>query len=107
MIPLGAMGLSCAKLLNGLVEGVSCNHIRRCGSCVSSVWCDFELVGGSIFFYKGQDGEYVWGGFSKLCLKVDMDFFHYLCRVSSNGVVFFDYLVCRCGEDLVCGVRPL
>jgi hypothetical protein len=89
MISLGARGLSCAKLLNGLVVGVSYNHIRWCGNWVSSVWGDFELVGRGVFFSKGG-WEVCLGWFSSVCLKVGMNSFHYFRRVSSNGVVFFD-----------------
>jgi hypothetical protein len=33
------------------------------------------------------------GGFSKLCLKVCVDFSHDFRRVSSNGAVFSEYIV--------------
>jgi hypothetical protein len=59
-----AQGLSCAKLLNGLVEYISCNHIRLCCSEVSA-WRDFEMVGGGVSFLGGS-GECVWNDFSRL-----------------------------------------
>jgi hypothetical protein len=53
---------------------------------------DFELVRRGFLFIRGG-GEYNWGSFSKLCLKVGMNFSHYVRRVSSKCVLFSDYLV--------------